>query len=114
MAHSNDKSSKEALLTADEYFSTEQNKSGIMKTLKQDELHHSLATGLNEKGLQEGGAASTPEALCQTPELRSSICRILVCRIQLYNTASPMKRNTLILEIIFTLTETRAIGCQMQ
>lgn len=28
-----------------------------MKTLKQDELHHSLATGLNEKGLQEGGAA---------------------------------------------------------
>lgn len=57
MVHWNDKSSKEALLTADEYFSTEQNKSGIMKTLKQDELHHSLATGLNEKGLQEGGAA---------------------------------------------------------
>lgn len=57
MAHRNDKCSKEALLTADEYFSTEQNKTRIMKTLKRNELHHSLATCLNEKGLKEGGAA---------------------------------------------------------
>lgn len=57
MAHWNDKRSKEALPTADGYFSTEQSKTGTMKTLKQDELHHSLATCLNEKGLQEGVAA---------------------------------------------------------